>query len=332
MNIQPIEIIAEIGSVHDGSIGNALKLVEAAAACGADIVKFQTHNAEAETLPNAPMPHYFKGEPRQEYFRRTAFTREQWKQIAEHCKLHNVTFLSSPFSLESVDILEEVSVKSYKIPSGEVTNIPLLEKIATTGKPVYLSSGMSNWAEIDAAVATLRKGGPLTVMQCSSIYPCPPERVGLNVMLEMAERYKLPVGYSDHTLGLAACVGAATLGATVVEKHFTFSRLMYGSDARHSMEPSEFTLFCSAVKEAARIRTHTVKKDDVSDFQEMKRIFQKSVVTSKSLSAGHVISFEDLAFKKPGDGIGAERYKEIIGKTLTRDLPENQKIQWNDLT
>lgn len=326
-----ITIIAEIGSVHDGSIGNALKAVEAVAACGADVVKFQTHIAEAETLVDAPMPSYFNGEPRMDYFRRTAFSMPQWKQIAQHCHKHGVRFLSSPFSLEAVDLLEEVGVGLYKIPSGEVSNLPLLERVAATGKKVYLSSGMSNWAELDRAVAILRKAGELVVMQCSSAYPCNPERVGLNVMLEMQRRYSLPVGLSDHTLGHAACIAAAALGATVVEKHFTFSRLMYGSDARHSMEPDEFKAFCSHVKEAAIIRANPVDKDDLQDYLDMKRIFEKSVVTARALEEGQFLRITDLAFKKPGDGIPVASYAELLGREVLHDLPPNHKITWEDL-
>jgi N-acetylneuraminate synthase len=331
MNDKGITIIAEIGSIHDGSIGNALKAVEAAAACGADVVKFQTHIAEAETLANAPMPSYFKGEPRMDYFRRTAFSLPQWKQIAKHCTEHGVRFLSSPFSLEAVDLLEEVGVELYKIPSGEVSNVPLLERVVATGKKVYLSSGMSNWADLDQAVSVLRKGGPLVVMQCSSAYPCAPERVGLNVMLEMQQRYGLPVGLSDHTLGLAACISAAALGATVVEKHFTFSRLMYGSDALHSMEPHDFKAFCSHVKEATVIRTNPVDKDDLQDYRDMKRIFEKSVVTARAVQAGQSLQVADLAFKKPGDGIPAVRYAELLGRQVLHPLAPDHKIAWKDL-
>lgn len=332
MDKHKFTIIAEIGSVHDGSFGNALKAIEAAAACGADVVKFQTHMADAETLPNAPMPSYFKGEPRLEYFRRTAFSLPQWKEIAAHCAAQGVGFLSSPFALEAVDLLEEVGAKAYKIPSGEVSNLPLLEKVAATGKVVYLSSGMSNWAELDAAVAVLKKGGPLVVMQCSSAYPCPPERVGLNVMQAMADRYGVPVGFSDHTLGMAACVSAAALGAVVVEKHFTFSKLMYGSDARHSMEPAEFRQFCATVREAATIVAHPVDKDDLDDYQDMKNIFEKSIVSARPVRAGTMLTHADLTFKKPGDGIGAARYSELIGKRLLRDAPANHKFSWEDLS
>jgi N,N'-diacetyllegionaminate synthase len=331
MNNAGITIIAEIGSVHDGSIGNALKAVEAAASCGADVVKFQTHIAEAETLVDAPMPSYFKGEPRMEYFRRTAFSLSQWQRIAKHSIEHGVRFLSSPFSLEAVDLLEEVGVDVYKIPSGEVSNIPLLERIAATGKMVYLSSGMSNWAEIDRAVAVLRGGGPLTVMQCSSAYPCPPENVGLNVMLEMQRRYSVPVGFSDHTTGHAACISAVALGAVVIEKHFTFSRLMYGSDARNSMEPAEFKAFCAHVKEAAVIRDNPVDKNNQEQYLEMKRIFEKSVVTSCAVAAGQVFQTTDLTFKKPGDGIPAARFRELLGRQTRHALLADHKITWEDL-
>ena len=326
------QIIAEIGSVHDGSFGNALKAIETAAACGADIVKFQTHIAEAETLPNAPMPTYFSGEPRMEYFRRTAFTKLQWQDIARHCSENNVQFLSSPFAIEAVDLLEDVGVNAYKIPSGEVSNIPLLERVASTNKLTYLSSGMSNWAELDEAVAVLRQGGPLVVLQCSSRYPCPADKVGLNVMLEMKRRYGVDVGFSDHTLGVAACVGAAALGAVVVEKHFTFSRHMYGSDAQHSMEPDKFREFAQAVKEMSEIIRNPLDKDDLSDYAEMKHVFEKSIVTARPLDAGTELTRADLAFKKPGDGIPARDYKALLGRRLTNAKPRDAQIDWKDLT
>jgi N-acetylneuraminate synthase len=326
-----ITIIAEIGSVHDGSFGNAMKAIEAAAACGADVVKFQTHIAEAETLADAPMPAYFEGEPRFQYFQRTGFSIDEWRKLKEACATNGAKFLSSPFSLEAVDLLESVGADLYKIPSGEVSNVPLLERVAATGKLVYLSSGMSNWAELDAAVAVLRKGGQLILMQCSSAYPCAPERVGLNVMLEMQKRYGLPVGLSDHTLGQAACISAVALGARVIEKHFTFSRLMYGSDARHSMEPDEFKAFCSHVKEAAIIRANPVDKDDLQDYRDMKRIFEKSVVTARAVQAGQSLEAADIAFKKPGDGIPAARRTELLGRQVRHALAPDHKITWEDL-
>lgn len=324
-------IVAEIGSVHDGSFGNACRLIEEAAASGADAVKFQTHIADAESLASAPSPPYFSEEPRVEYFRRTAFSLQQWKELATVAQSTGIDFLSSPFSLEAVELLEKVGISAYKIPSGEVTNIPMLEKIVEIKKPVYLSSGMSNWDELDLAVDVLRGGGELTIMQCSSLYPCPEEKVGLNVIPEMRSRYNLSVGFSDHTLGLAASLAAVTLGAVVIEKHFTFSRYMYGSDAKHSMEPKEFANFCNELKSVGKMINSSVDKDDLSPYIEMKKIFEKSVVTSQALKAGTILKKEHFAFKKPGDGISAAEYRQLLGRRVRVDLAAEHKLGKTDI-
>ena len=329
---ESITLIAEIGSVHDGSFGNACKLIEAAAAAGADAVKFQTHIAEAESLPSAPSPGYFSAEPRMDYFRRTAFAPEQWRALKAECEQRGVDFLSSPFSLEAVDLLEAVGVGAYKVASGEVTNLPLLARIAETGKPVLLSSGMSDWAELDRAVESLRPGGPITVLQCTSAYPCPPERAGLNLLAAMRERYGLPVGFSDHSDGLTAAIAAAALGAGVIEKHFTFSRLMYGSDAANACEPAAFAELARALRAVSAMRANPVDKDDLEPYREMKRIFEKSVVTARPLAAGTALSAEDLAYKKPGDGISAADYKSLLGRSLRRDLPADHPLAPEDLS
>jgi N-acetylneuraminate synthase len=329
---ESITLIAEIGSVHDGSFGNACKLIEAAAAAGAHAVKFQTHIAEAETLPSAPSPGYFSAEPRMAYFERTGFDPEQWRALKAECARVGVEFLSSPFSHAAVELLEAVGVGAYKVASGEVSNLPLLERIAETGKPVLLSSGMSDWAELDRAVAALKPGGPVTVMQCTSAYPCPPERVGLNLLAAMRERYNLPVGYSDHSDGLTAAIAAAALGACVIEKHFTFSRLMYGSDAANACEPDDFARLARALGEVAAMRAHPVDKDDLEPYREMKRIFEKSVVTARPLAAGAALALDDLAFKKPGDGIPAADYRALLGRQVRRDLPADHQLAPDDLT
>lgn len=325
-------VIAEIGSVHDGSVGNALALVDAAAAAGADAVKFQTHIADAETLPDAPSPAYFTSESRIEYFTRTGFTLAQWKTLKARCDERGVMFLSSPFSEEAVDLLEQVGLERYKIPSGEVSNIPLLRRIASLRKPVILSSGMSSWQELDAAVAAIRTvHNDLTVLNCTSEYPCPDERVGLNVMVEMRERYGVPVGLSDHTLDPFASFAAVTLGASLIEKHFTFSRLMYGSDARHSMEPGQFAEMVRGIRAIERMRDATVDKADVSRFASMKQIFEKSIVTRVELPSGTVITREMLAFKKPGDGVPAAAVDEIVGRRVVRTVAANTRIRLQDL-
>ncbi len=323
----PNSIIAEIGSVHDGSFGNAGKLIEAAAAAGADTVKFQTHIADAETLADAPMPPYFQGEPRMDYFRRTAFSESQCRElmhIAEGC---GVKWISSPFSLEAVDLLEGLGMSLYKIPSGEVSNLPLHARIASTGKPVLLSSGMNSWEELDRAVEIYKQADlPLLLMQCTTEYPCPPERVGLNVMQEMAARYSTPVGFSDHSSGVAAPIAAAALGATVIEKHFAFSRLMYGSDAKNSLEPAEFRLMADAIRNVWRMLECPIDKSDASPFAEMKRIFEKSIVAAEDIPAGTSLEQKHLAFKKPGDGIPAADFQKILGRVTTRFISRNTKF------
>ena len=324
-------IIAEIGSVHDGSFGNALNLINAAAECGVDAVKLQTHISERETLPDAPMPPYFKGEPRFEYFKRTGFTLDQWQQFRQRCYERGVAFLSSPFSEEAVDLLEGVGMSRFKIPSGEVTNLPMLEKIARLRQPVLLSSGMSSWEELDRAVETIRQHhDQLTVLQCTSEYPCPYERVGLNVMLEMHERYGLPVGLSDHTLTSYATFAAVTLGASAIERHFTFSRKMYGSDARHSLVPEEMSDLVQGIRAIEIMLQSKVDKDEIGRFRQMKKIFQKSLVPLRDLPAGTVLTRDMVGIKKPGTGISATRLDEFLGRELGRDVKANSLFQEAD--
>ncbi len=325
-------MIAEVGSVHDGSLGNAGKLIDAAAACGADAVKFQTHIAAAETIKAAPMPSFFTGEPRYEYFERTGFGLEQWCELKSRCQARGVEFLSSPFSIEAVELLEAVGVARYKVPSGEVTNLPLLEALARTGKPLILSSGMSAWEELDRAVETVRRHHDrLTVLQCTSEYPCPYEQVGLNVMLEMRARYGLPVGLSDHTLTAYASLAAVTLGAKVIERHFTFSRLMYGSDAPHSLEPGEFADLVQGVRAIETMLAHPVQKADASRFGEMKRVFEKSLVALRDIPAGALLTPELVGLKKPGHGLPASRLPQALGRRATRPIAADSLLREEDI-
>lgn len=324
-------IIAEVGSVHDGSLGNAMKLIELCKEVGADAVKFQTHIAAAETLRDAPSPPYFKGEPRYEYFERIAFTPEQWKQLKKHADTVGIEFLSSPFSIEAVRLLENVGMARWKIPSGEVTNLPMLEVIAATKKPVLLSSGMSSWEELDEAVAVIRaKHNDITVLQCTSEYPCPPENVGVNLLAEMRQRYSLPVGFSDHTMGIEAPVAAVVLGASVIEKHITFSRKMYGSDAAHSLEPSEFAEMVRAIRSTEAMLASPVDKA-AARHTDMKKIFEKSIVTVCDIPKGTTITEAMIAVKKPGTGIPARRWKEILGRVAMRDISADRLLEEKDI-
>jgi N,N'-diacetyllegionaminate synthase len=314
----PVSIIAEAGMNHDGSLGNAIRMAEVAAECGADAVKFQLHEARAETTRDAPSPPYFRHESRWEYFERTSFNDEQWATLKEACDQVGIEFLCSVFSLEALWRLETLGVRRHKIPSGEVTNLELIRATAGTGKPVLLSSGMSSWSELDAAFDAA--GDEVTVLQCTSAYPTAPERVGLNLLDELRERYGRPVGFSDHSVGPNACLAAVALGAAVIEKHFTLSKELYGPDAALALEPHELEELCDGVREIETMLASPVDKDDVEPFAEMKEVFEKSVVTTREIPAGVVIEREMLAAKKPGTGIPAWMLPEVIGRKARVDI------------
>jgi N-acetylneuraminate synthase len=324
-------IIAEVGSVHDGSFGNACKLIEQAAKCGANAVKFQTHFGNLESIKTAPRPYFFKGEDRIKYFDRTKFDLSEYKKFISVSKKNKIDFLSSPFALEAVDFLEKINIKSYKIPSGEITNLPLLEKVKKTKKKVFLSTGMSNWKEIDQAVNILKKNCDLTIMQCTSLYPCPDNKIGINVIKEMIKRYKLPVGFSDHTLGYEASIAAVMEGATVIEKHITFSNHMYGSDAFNAMELDKFYSFCSSLKRVFVIKNINIDKNNINYLKRIKKTFEKSIVLSNDYKKDKILTLNDLAFKKAGNGISAQFYKKIIGRKLKKDLKKDHLLNYKDL-
>jgi len=311
-------VIAEAGMNHDGSLGNAVRLAEVAAACGADAVKFQLHDPAAETTRDAPAPPYFQHESRWEYFERTAFTDNQWGTLKAACAAAGIEFVCSPFSIEAVDRLESLGVERYKIGSGEVANVELVRRVGRTGRPVLLTSGMSSWAELDAAVEVAGDG--VTVLQCTSQYPTPPERVGLNVIGELRERYGRPVGFSDHTLGNYAAFAAVTLGAVVVEKHFTLSKSVYGPDASLALEPEELEDLVRGIRTLEKMLANPVDKNDLEPFAEMKRVFEKSVVTTADIPAGATIERTMLAAKKPGTGIPAAQLEDVIGRAAREPI------------
>ncbi len=336
MNLKKTKIIAEIGNTHEGSLGLAKQMIRVARNCGADAVKFQCHIFDSESLDSAPNPPYFKDETRRQYFERTSFTKDQWMLLKEYTEKDCKTeFLVSPFSNDAVDLMESIGINAFKVASGEVTNVPMLSKIAITGKPVYLSSGMSNWSELDRAVKVLmEKGCPeLTILQCTSDYPCLPENAGLNILDELKTRYPgHKYGFSDHTLGMTIPIAAVCLGATVVEKHFTLSKEMYGSDAKFSAEPKEFEDFVTAVRDLERALCSRVNKNKKAEtLHEMKSTFEKSIVAARSLQKGQVLCEDDLAYKKPAIGLSASCYKEVLGSTLKNSLKKDMLITREDI-
>lgn len=331
-----VYIIAEFGNTHEGSVGLCKSMMSAAKASGADAVKMQTHMFDQESLEFAPNPPYFNGESRRSYFERTSFNVDQYIDLFSFGRNElGIDMFSSPFSVDAVELLEAAGVSQYKVASGEVTNVPLLRSIGGKGKPVFLSSGMSSWKDLELAVDELRTAGcgPLTVMQCSSIYPCGPQHVGLNVIGEIHQRFNCQVGFSDHTLGPAAAISAVTLGATVVEKHFTLSNLMYGSDATNSMEPDQFKLFSRYLRDTSEAIQSPVDKDQLSEsLSEMKIVFQKSLVTTQSIRAGSVLEASMLTAKKPGSGIPASFFDKVVGRVVNTNLPKNHMISATEVS
>jgi N-acetylneuraminate synthase len=328
-------IVGEIAQAHDGSLGMAHAFVDAIAAAGADAVKFQTHIAAAESTPAEPwrVPFSRQDATRYEYWRRMEFSEAQWQELRAHCDEKGLLFLSSPFSVEAVELLARVGVPAWKIASGEASDLPLVDAILDTGLPVLVSTGMSPLAEIDAIVARVRaRSVPLAVMQCSSSYPCPPERVGLNLLELFRQRYDTPVGLSDHSGTIYPSLAAATLGAAVLEVHVTLSREMFGPDVPVSVTTEDLSRLVHGVRFIETMRSHPVDKDAAAEAMgPMRDLFTKSVVARRDLAAGAVLGPEDLAAKKPGTGLPAVRLPELVGRRLRRAVRADEPLHAEDL-
>ncbi len=328
-------IIGEIAQAHDGSLGQAHAYIDAVAAAGADAIKFQTHIAAAESTPSEPWRTRFspQDDTRFGYWQRMEFTPEQWHGLKKHADEAGLLFLSSPFSLEAVALLKEVGVAGWKIASGEITNYPMLEMMAATGLPMMLSTGMSPYAEIDAAVDLL-KGleAPLAVMQCTTQYPSPPDSIGLNVLAEFRNRYGTAVGLSDHSGTVYPALAAATLGVDVIEVHVTMSRQMFGPDVVASVTTEELAQLVEGTRFIRHMLAHPVDKTAPDDrAAPLREIFLKSVVPTADLPAGTVLTADHLTTKKPGTGLPATQYKNTIGRTLARDVQRDVPLVDLDL-
>ncbi len=328
-------IIAEIGQAHEGSLGILYSYIDALAETGVDAVKFQMHIAEAESSEHEPFRVQFSLEDktRFDYWKRMGFTLEQWKGIKQHCESLGLDFICSPFSNLAVDWLEEMGVEQYKIGSGEVNNFLILEKIARTGKPVILSSGMSSYAELDTTVAFLKERNvDFSILQCTTAYPTQPEHYGLNVIPELKNRYGVAVGFSDHSAKMETCIAATALGASILEFHVVFDRQLFGPDAKASLTIQETKNLVIAVRNIASALSHPIDKNTNADFASLKQIFEKSLAVNKDLPKNHILSFEDLEAKKPkGFGIDARHFQEVIGKVLKKDLKQWVFLNEGDL-
>jgi N-acetylneuraminate synthase len=330
----PTFIIGEIAQAHDGSLGAAHAYIDVIAQAGADAVKFQTHIAAAESTPGEPWRVKFSRQDasRYDYWKRMEFTREQWVGLAEHAHDKGLVFLSTPFSFAAMELLEPL-VPAWKVGSGETTNLPMIQRMAATERPVLLSSGMASWAELDQAVQAVRDGGaPVAVLQCTTAYPCPPERTGLNVIGELAARYGCPVGLSDHSATTYAGLAAVTLGASLVEVHVAFSRACFGPDTASSLEPHELASLVKGARFVEAALANPIDKDRAAaELEPLKRTFGKSVVAARALPAGTVLGPDDLALKKPGTGIPAARLSSLYGRRLSTSLAADALLSESDM-
>lgn len=328
-------VIAEVAQAHDGSLGTAHAFIDAVAEAGADVVKFQTHIASAESTPHEPWRVKFSRQDatRYDYWKRMEFTEEQWVGLRSHALKAGLDFMSSAFSVEAFEMLRRVGVGGWKVASGEVRNAELLERMASTHLPVYLSTGMSPLAEIDEAVTLLKRFDlPLTVLQCTSLYPTPPEKLGLNLIPAFRERWGCPVGLSDHSGKIWPSLAAVALGADVLEVHLTLSRHAFGPDVPASVTPEELKRLVEGARYLAWARAHPVDKDALAEeLAPMRGLFMKSAVAARALPAGHVLAEGDVAAKKPGSGIPAARIPELLGRRLARAVEADQLLADEDL-
>jgi len=331
----PCMIVAEIAQAHDGSLGTAHAYIDAVAAAGVDAVKFQTHIAVAESTPAEPWRVQFSPQDatRYDYWRRMEFSEEQWRGLKRHADERGLKFLSSPFSVEAVDLLTRVGVAAWKIASGEVSNAPMFDLISSTGLPVILSSGMSPRSELDTAVALVKaRGLPLTVAQCTSMYPCPAEKVGLNVITKFREQYGCYVGLSDHSGTIFPGLAAAVLGINFLEVHVTLSREMFGPDVPVSLTTGELRQLVDGVRFIEKMIANPVDKDAIAaELRPLRDLFTKSVVVRSDLPAGTVLRREHLLVKKPGTGIPASQLEQVIGRSLRCPVGSDDVLRWSDL-
>lgn len=331
---QPTLVIAEIAQAHDGSLGTAHAYIDAVAAAGAQAIKFQTHIAAAESTPGEPFRVKFSPQDatRYDYWRRMEFSPDQWQGLADHCRERGLMFLSSAFSPQAVELLHRIGMPAWKVGAGELGNLPMLAQMAATGRPVLLSSGLAGWSDLDAAVRVVNQAGcPVGIFQCTTAYPCPAEKVGLNVLAELRDRYGCPVGLSDHSGVVYAGLAATALGANLIEVHTVFSRECFGPDVPASLTTTELKSLVEGVRFINTALQNPVDKDAAAvDLAELKRLFGKSVVATRSLAAGHTLSDADLALKKPGTGIPAAELPYVIGRVLRRSVAADALLSSDD--
>lgn len=325
-------IIAEAGVNHNGDINLARQLVDKAKEAGADIIKFQTFKLDSIVSKFAEMADYQKDnmgmvESQKEMLKKITLPYEDFCELYKYCKNKDIQFLSTPFDIESIHFLNDM-VSFWKIPSGEVTNYPYLVEIAKTGKPVVMSTGMCELQEIDEAIKVLKTNGTadITLLHCNTQYPTPYKDVNLRAMETLRNRYKVKVGYSDHTKGIEVPIAAVALGAEVIEKHFTLDKKLPGPDHKASLEPNELAAMVSSIRnieEALGSPNKTVSDSE----RENIAIARKSIVAAKNIKKGEVLTVDNLTTKRPGTGISPMRWNEVLGSKAIRDFVEDEVIE-----
>ncbi|AOY84380.1 N-acetylneuraminate synthase [Moorena producens JHB] len=328
-------IIAEAGVNHNGDIATARKLIDVAADAGADLVKFQTFKADCLVTTQARKAEYQKcttdaDESQHMMIRRLELTREMHQELIAHCQVRGISFFSTGFDLESIDLLVELGLERFKIPSGEITNLPYLRHIGGYGKPIIMSTGMANLGEIEAALDVLEQAGTgrdlITVLHCNTEYPTPIKDVNLRAMVTIREALGVAVGYSDHTLGIEVPIAAVALGATVIEKHFTLDRSLPGPDHRASLEPEELKAMVTAIRNIEQALGDGRKRPSPSEAKN-KPIARKSMVAADAIKAGEVFTASNLAVKRPGTGISPMGWDQVLGRKAIRDFEPDELIE-----
>ena len=320
-------IIAEAGVNHNGSIQLAKKLIDKAVFSGADAVKFQTFKAKNVLSKNAPKADYQKQttnlrESQFDMIKRLELDERAHQELIAYCKKANIMFLSTPFDLDSVDLLNELGLQIFKIPSGEITNLPYLRRIGSLCKEVILSTGMSDLKEIGEAIKILTNAGTLkeniTVLHANTMYPTPMEDVNLRAILTIQNKFDVAVGYSDHTLGIEVDIAAVAMGATIIEKHFTLDKTMDGPDHKSSISPEELKAMVSSIRNIEKALGSSIKKPSKSEKPNI-TMARKSIVASKSIKKGELFTEKNITIKRPGTGISPMKWDNILGKVAERD-------------
>lgn len=328
-------IIAEAGVNHNGDMEMARRLVDVAAEAGVDMVKFQTFKADRLVTASARKADYQEqsdraGESQHAMLHRLELTRGMHEELIAHCQTRGIRFFSTAFDPESIDLLATLGVELFKIPSGEITNLPYLRHVGHYGKPVILSTGMATLDDIGAALEVLVQAGTprdrITVLHCTTAYPTPMADVNLRAMLAIRDAFGVAVGYSDHTPGIEVSVAAVALGATVIEKHFTLDRRLPGPDHKASLEPVELKALVNAIRNIEQAMGDGIKRPTRSE-EANRPVARKSLVAARAIRAGEVFSESNLAVKRPGTGLSPMRWDEILGRKAPRDFKADELIE-----